>query len=127
MSKIAPIIQTLLFADPWTKARKQESALARASKRELQFEKAQLLFEKQQKKVQELMARRRNKFQHDFTFFPEEEIEEVIGCSIDFESVASLAKSAEKAYSNSLYDISMEDRGKLIRSFKYVLKDRWIV
>ena len=111
----------LLFSEK-KKAQKREQALQRSAKRESQFEKARLLFEKQQKKVETLMARRRQNMQNDF-FFVSEEDEEVVGCMIDDENFTHMGRSAEKAYNNSLEGISMSDKGKLIRSFRYVLKE----
>ena len=112
----------MLFAEK-KKAQKREQAVQRSAKRESQFEKARLLFEKQQKKVEALMARRRQNMQNDFSYFTEEEAEEVVGCMIDNENLTNLGKSAEKAYSNSLEGISISDKGKLMRSFRYVLKE----
>ena len=112
----------MLFAEK-KKAQKREQAVQRSAKRESQFEKARLLFEKQQKKVEALMARRRQNMQNDFSYFTEEEAEEVVGCMIDNENLTQLGKSAEKAYNNSLEGISISDKAKLMRSFRYVLKE----
>ena len=112
----------MLFSEK-KKAQKREQAVQRSAKRESQFEKARLLFEKQQKKVEALMARRRQNMQNDFSYFSEEVAEEIVGCTIDNENLTNLGKSAEKAYNNSLEGISISDKGKLMRSFRYVLKE----
>ena len=63
--------------------------------------------------------------QNDFSYFTEEEAEEVVGCMIDNENLTKLGKSAEKAYNSSLEGISISDKGKLMRSFRSVLKEWW--
>ena len=110
------------------KERRRTVQMEKNRKAETTFLKAKLKLEAQQKKMQEIMARRlgRPNMQNDaFGFGPKFEEREI--CSIDQEMVQIFERNALEKYRAGLTAIrtsKMQDISRLARHYKFVIKPR---